>query len=225
MAPIYGHYCPVAHALEIVGDRWSLLIVRDLLDRPQRFTDLLHFSRNITRKWLTIRLRQLEHAGIVEREKHRDRREIWYKLTPSGQDLKPVIEALMNWGLRYAMRPPRPGEVVFPEKAVGILIASLNRRNKTLPEPASWVLDFTRGGAHTLFFNGDGWSATEGRTDEADVTVTISPEAWATFLALRGIERQKYAQTIRIAGVPEKVKEFMYIFGVRDEPVPQYSKQ
>ena len=85
MAQIYAQYCPVAHALELVGDRWSLLIIRDLLQKPQRFTDLLHYSSNITPKWLTARLRQLEQAGIIEREKHENRREVWYKLTPAGQ--------------------------------------------------------------------------------------------------------------------------------------------
>jgi len=76
MAQIYAQYCPVAHALELVGDRWSLLIIRDLLQKPQRFTDLLHYSSNITPKWLTARLRQLEQAGIIEREKHENRREV-----------------------------------------------------------------------------------------------------------------------------------------------------
>ena len=130
MPRTYGHYCPVARALEVVGDRWSLLIIRDLLRKPQRFTDLLHYSSNITPKWLTLRLRKLEKAGVIEREKQQDRREVWYKLTPAGQELRPVVEALWAWGLRYAIRPPLPGEVVHPELAVATLTASLNERGR-----------------------------------------------------------------------------------------------
>ena len=79
MAQIYGYFCPVAHALGVVGDKWSLLIVRDLLPKPQRFTDLLSYLSNITPKWLMLRLRELEEAGVVEREQRQDRREVWYK--------------------------------------------------------------------------------------------------------------------------------------------------
>lgn len=118
MERVYGYYCPVAHALGAVGDRWSLLIVRDLLREPKRFTDLLDYLGNITPQLLMLRLRELEEAGVVEREQGQDRREVWYKLTEAGQELRPVVEALWAWGSRHAMRPPLPGEVVHPESAI-----------------------------------------------------------------------------------------------------------
>jgi len=217
MTPIYNNYCPVAHALEVVGDRWSLLIIRDLLRKPQRFTDLLLYSNNITPKWLTLRLRKLENAGVIEREKQKDRREVWYKLTPAGQDLRPVVEALWTWGLRYAMWPPRSGEVVLPEMAMSTLTASLNKRNRKLLQPATWLFNFTPGGPHTLSFNGEHWSTQEGEVANPDVTVLISPEALATFLAVKRDERSRYAQTMQIAGARERVEEFMHTFGLRDE--------
>jgi len=216
VARTYGYYCPVAHALGVVGDRWSLLIVRDLIRKPQRFTDLLSYLSNITPKWLTLRLRKLEEAGVVEREQRQDRREVWYKLTPAGQELHPVVEALWAWGLRYAMRPPLPGEVVHPESAVGTLTASLNNRGKKLSQPTNWLFDFTNGGPYTMSFDGERWSAREGEEEKPDVTVATSPEAWAAFLAVKRDERNKLAQTLQIDGTPERVEEFLHTVGARN---------
>jgi DNA-binding HxlR family transcriptional regulator len=217
MAPTYAHYCPVAHALEVVGDRWSLLIVRDLLRESQRFTDLLRSSASITPKWLTIRLRKLEEAKIVERWKQGDKREVWYKLTPAGQDLRPVVEALWDWGMRYAMWPPRPGEVVRPDWAMNTLTASLNKRGKKLSQPSTWLLHFTPGGPYSLTFDGEHWSNREGETKLPDITVTTSPEAWATFLAVKRSERGRLTSTIQIDGSSEHVKEFLYTLGVQND--------
>jgi len=218
MPRAYGQYCPVAHALEIVGDRWSLLIIRDLLRQPQRFTDLLRGSGNITPKWLTLRLRKLEEVGVVERERKQDRREVWYQLTPAGHDLRPVVEALWAWGLRYAIRPPLPGEIVRPELAVATLTASLNNRGRKLPQPATWLFSFTPGGRYSLSFDGDHWSAQEGEQGNPDVTVTTLPEAWVTFLTVKRSERARLAQTLQIQGDVQRVKEFLQTFGVRDRP-------
>ncbi len=221
MTPIYGHYCPVAHSLELVGDRWSLLIVRDLLRKPQRFTSLLNSLNNITPKWLTLRLRKLEQAGIIERDKQEGQREVWYRLTQAGQDLRPVVEALTTWGLRYAMSPPRPGEVVHPEMAMATLTASLNKRDRKMLQPVTWLFNFTpEGSSHILSFNGACWSTGEGKVENPDVSITTSPETWATFLAINRDERRKYAQAMQLTGTPEHINEFLHTFGVRDE-IPQ----
>src|ERR1700758_4643398 len=93
----YQHFCPVARALEVIGEKWSLLIVRDLLAGPRRFNDLRRSLTAITPKGLSGRLRALEVNGIVEREAARPR-EVWYRLTPKGQALAPAIDALLVWG-------------------------------------------------------------------------------------------------------------------------------
>lgn len=217
MARTYGYYCPVAHALGIIGDRWSLLIVRDLLRKPQRFTDLLNYLSDITPKWLMLRLRKLEQAGVLERESGQDHREVWYKLTPAGYDLRPVVEALWNWGLRYAMRPPLPGEVVRPEMALSTLTASLNKHGKKLSKPATWQLQFTPGGSYTLSFNGNNWSTKDGVKVNPDVTVTTSPESWATLLAAERQERTRLVKKMQITGAHEPVKQFLYTIGVRED--------
>ena len=67
----------------------------------------------ITPKWLTARLRELEAAGIVERESTPGKREVWYRITDRGRDLAPVVEGLANWGIKHAMRDPLPGEPLY----------------------------------------------------------------------------------------------------------------
>ncbi len=85
----YDHFCLTARALERVGDRWSLLVIRDLLAGPKRFTDLMDRLGGITPKTLSQRLRELEDAGIVAADREPGRREVWYRLTPAGADLGP----------------------------------------------------------------------------------------------------------------------------------------
>ena len=111
---VYQHFCPAARALEVVGEKWSLLIVRDLLAGPRRFSELRRSLAAITSRWLSLRLRELEAAGVVEREAS-GQREVWYRLTPAGADLGPVIDALGGWGLQHAWRWPLPGEPLHAE--------------------------------------------------------------------------------------------------------------
>lgn len=217
MAKAYGYYCPVAHALGVVGDRWSLLIVRDLLRKQQRFTDLLNFLSDITPKWLMLRLRKLEEAGVVERESGQDRREVWYKLTSAGYELRPVVEALWVWGLKYAMRPPLPGEIVRPEMAMGTLTASLNKRGRKLSQPVTWLFQFTPGGPYSLVYDGKRWSAKAGEEENPEIRVTTSPDSWVTFLSVERSERNRLAKTLQVEGMPERVKEFLHALGVREE--------
>ena len=96
-------YCSIARALELLGERWTLLIVRDLLSGPKRFGEMQRLVVGVTPKWLTARLRALESAGVVERH---DR---LYRLTPRGQQLRPTLEELLIWSTTHDARSPRPG--------------------------------------------------------------------------------------------------------------------
>ncbi|MGZ5822690.1 MAG: winged helix-turn-helix transcriptional regulator [Hyphomicrobium sp.] len=97
--------CPVAAALEIIGERWTLLIIRDLLRRQaRRFQDLELSLEGISPNTLSARLKRLEEAGIVERrfyEEHPPRAE--YVLTDRGRALGPIVLALKRWGETYAL--------------------------------------------------------------------------------------------------------------------------
>ena len=106
MSKPYDQYCPIAHALGLVGERWSLLIVRELLQGPKRYTDLAGSLPGIGTNILAARLKELESCGLVT--KHRldpPAASQVYELTPHGQGLKPVMRELALWGLRSIDAP------------------------------------------------------------------------------------------------------------------------
>jgi len=93
--------CPVARTLDLVGDRWSLLIIRDAMDNARSFTDFQQRT-GIARNVLTDRLRRLVNHGILKRESATSGRRRVYVLTDAGRDLFTVIVALRQWGERHA---------------------------------------------------------------------------------------------------------------------------
>ncbi|HEX6033785.1 MAG TPA: helix-turn-helix domain-containing protein [Anaerolineales bacterium] len=107
----YGQYCPVARSVEILGDRWTLLIVRDLLDGRDHFNDLERGLPGIPRAVLADRLRRLQSAGLLERQVESSRRRTRYQLTQAGKELSPVIDALTRWGARWAFGEPDTSEL------------------------------------------------------------------------------------------------------------------
>ncbi len=100
-----GQYCPVSRAVDVLGERWTMLIVRELLVGTTRFNDLARGMPGLSRSLLTKRLRQLERAGLVERLDGE------YHLTEAGAALKPVVFSLGEWAARYIFGDPRPSEL------------------------------------------------------------------------------------------------------------------
>jgi DNA-binding HxlR family transcriptional regulator len=95
----YGQYCPLARALDVVGDRWTLLVVRELFARDSRYSDLKDALPGIATNLLADRLRQLQAHGLVEQyEAPPPVRSAVYRLTPRGRELGPVLRALVSWG-------------------------------------------------------------------------------------------------------------------------------
>jgi DNA-binding HxlR family transcriptional regulator len=107
----YGQYCPVAMSLEILGDRWTLLIVRDLLRGVGHFNDLARGLPGVSRTLLASRLKLLVREGIVERLASDDGTNIEYRLTGAGRDLQPVVDAFVMWGAHWAFGDPRPDQL------------------------------------------------------------------------------------------------------------------
>src|SRR4051812_32699293 len=102
----YADACPIARALDAVGERWALLVVRELLLGPQRYTDLRRALPGASSNLLTDRLRELEsHHVLRRRSLPPPAASIVYELTDSGRELEPVLDALGSWGFRL----PRPG--------------------------------------------------------------------------------------------------------------------
>ncbi|MEU8900550.1 helix-turn-helix domain-containing protein [Nocardia sp. NPDC048505] len=94
----YDHYCAASRALEVIGDRWSLLIVRELLSGPRRYSDLFADLPGISTDVLAARLKDLERDGILSRHRIGPRATSAYELTAEGSTLRPVLEALSRWG-------------------------------------------------------------------------------------------------------------------------------
>ncbi|HVL33320.1 MAG TPA: winged helix-turn-helix transcriptional regulator [Actinomycetota bacterium] len=107
----YGQYCPLAKTLDIVGERWTLLVVRELLVGPKRYSDLADSLQGIGTSLLAERLRRLEREGIVER-RHLDppAASVVYELTADGRDLARALGPLLLWGARRMGRPRRGDE-------------------------------------------------------------------------------------------------------------------
>ncbi|MEV1011641.1 helix-turn-helix domain-containing protein [Streptomyces sp. NPDC049881] len=111
----YGQFCGLARAMEMVGERWAMLVVRDLLNGPRRYTDLRRGLPAIPTNILSSRLKQLEEAGLATRRAlPHPERAVVYELTDYGRDLEPALVALGRWGAR-TMTEPRPGEAITAE--------------------------------------------------------------------------------------------------------------
>lgn len=107
----YGQYCPVAKAAEVLGDRWTLLILRDMHTGALRFNELHRGLPGISRSVLTQRLRQLESDGLIYRQSDDRDRTTGYELTDAGIDLAFVLTALTQWVNRWVMDDPAPTEL------------------------------------------------------------------------------------------------------------------
>jgi DNA-binding HxlR family transcriptional regulator len=128
MTKRYDQYCPMAHALDLIGDRWSLMVVRELMRGPKRYTDLVAGLPGIGTNVLAARLRDLESHGILTRTTLAPpAASKVYELTGYGRDLEPVMHELGKWGAR-SLGPPSAGPPLFEgwlSNALGCALAPL----------------------------------------------------------------------------------------------------
>jgi DNA-binding HxlR family transcriptional regulator len=163
----YDQYCPVAHALDLIGERWALLVVRELMHGPKRYTDLAANLPGIGTNILASRLRDLEGCGIVaKRTLPPPAASRVYELTDYGRDLKAVMRELALWGAR-SLGPPTDGDELFPgwlENALDTVlapIAPLGRFEFRVGEEVASLVDGT---------------AVSGPADDPDVVIEADPE-------------------------------------------------
>jgi DNA-binding HxlR family transcriptional regulator len=124
--PDYGQFCPVAKATELIGERWTILILRELVLGTHRFSGFQRALSRISPSLLTLRLKNLEKAGIIIRKARSGRRGYEYFLTPAGKQLSPIIEHLAVWGMRWAR-----GQLTDRELDVEFLMWEVQRRLNT----------------------------------------------------------------------------------------------
>ena len=166
----YSQFCALARAAELVGERWTLLIVRDLLLGPKRFSDLRAGLDGISSSVLAERLARLEQAGVVRRTVlDPPAASTVYELTDDGRALQPAIFELIRWGGRFLL-PPRPGERMEPDW-MRLALAACARKSPT-PERSFEVHVWEGEKSAVIHVVGgpDGTSVTEGPA-AADATI------------------------------------------------------
>lgn len=131
----YGQFCPVAKAAEIFAERWTPLVLRELVCGSRRFSDLHRGVPLMSRTLLVQRLRQFEDAGIVQSTAKASGRGREYFLTPAGEELRPLIEGLGEWGQRWARR-----QVSADDLDPGLLMWDVHRRINVERLPAHRVV-------------------------------------------------------------------------------------
>lgn len=208
----YGQHCAVAKSLDVVGDRWTLLVVRELLDGPRRYGDLLSALAPIATDVLAGRLRDLEAAGLVaKRALPRPASGATYELTDEGRALEDVIHAYARWGRRLIERRS-PGDVVRPEWLARAVRAHL-RADRHGP-PVSLRLA-TPDGSAAVLINADRIE-TLADDEDADVTLSGLAEIVAAALDPGQVADLLAAGRLRIDGDPEVVRRLGELFA----PVP-----
>lgn len=138
MAIKYGQFCPIAKAAEVLGERWTILIIRELLLGSTRFSDIQRALSQISPTLLTKRLNQLVSDELVVRKSIPGGRRTEYHLTPAGRELAPIVMGLGEWGMRWAR-----GQMSDDELDVELLMADIRRRIDAASLPSgSTVLKF-----------------------------------------------------------------------------------
>ncbi len=205
----YNQYCGVARALDQVGERWSLLIVRDLLDGPQRYSDLQHRLAGIPSDMLANRLRHLEAAGIVRRSVLRPPAgSKVYELTDRGRGLEAAIVELARWGTELLGEPT-------PEDAFHAQWIALSLRSRFRPDQAAGVdltIHFDVDGETLAVDVSDGRPTTRDAPPEGESPdVLVAGDLAALAAAARG---EATGDRVRITGRPRALERFSAIFGV-----------
>lgn len=206
----YGQYCPLAHALEVLADRWTLLIIRDLMKGIRHFNDLERGLPGISRGLLAKRLRQLEQAGIVEKRLTTGRKSTVYHLTEAGHALEDAVHALWLWGKEWVFGEPSPDELNSP-----LLMWRMHKEVNTDHLPGERVVvQFNFYGAerssYWLVLNPD--DVTLCLTDPGfDVNVLVSADLVAFFQVWA--QRISYREAldtgqVRVEGAPRLMRAF-----------------
>jgi DNA-binding HxlR family transcriptional regulator/putative sterol carrier protein len=210
----YQQYCALARALDVAGDRWTLLIVRELAPGPRRFTDLVDGLPGISRKLLTERLRGLERDGLIARQELPPpaARQV-YELTGDGHDLAHAMSPLIAWGARR-IGERKPAET-FRARWPAVAMAGLADREaaKGVRETYQYLV-----GESAFHFTVDDGSIRlrDGRAEDAAVVLTMDEETWANVASGKtSFASATAAGALSVGGDPQAVERLRKIFSRR----------
>ncbi len=212
----YDEYCALAKSLDVVGDRWTLLIIRELALRgPCRYTDVRNGLPGIASNLLAERLRELEHAGVIAREEAPPPiATTLLRLTPRGEQLRPALEDLIRWGLPL-MTDQKPDDAVRSHWLAWALELMLSDRQ---PDAPAVTVELVTGDQPIVIETRDGAIHTRlGPADGADATLTGPPKPILGLLLgllqpadakARGIDYQGDPAILDRIGVAHDTKRF-----------------
>ena len=209
----YGQFCGFARAMEVVGERWGMMIIRDLLVAPKRFGELQRGLPKIPTNILTARLKELEAAGVVERRAAvQPGGGVLYRLTSKGRELEEPVLALGRWGAKNLLDEPRPGEIVTNDSMVMALRTTFQpQAAKGLH--ASYELRMGPIVIHAKIDDGT-IDAGAGSLPEPDLIVEAGP-ALKAVMAREIAPRDALAnKSVRITGDPALFDRFAEIFTI-----------
>jgi DNA-binding HxlR family transcriptional regulator len=171
----YNQWSPDARALDLVGDKWTLLIVRDLAAGPRRFVELQRVLPGISTEQLRSRLNRMVADGLLTRQRYREvPPRVDYELTERARELLPVVGELARWGYAWAWGPPRPGEAID----VGAIFRCAPGM-VTIPPGTSGAVELVVSGrSYVLVAAGAGVQVQERVAPEATARVSGSERAW-----------------------------------------------
>jgi len=176
----YDQWSPDARALDLVGDKWTLLIVRDLLAGPRRFVQLQHILPGISTEQLRSRLNRMVADGLLTRQRFREvPPRVEYSLTDRARELAPVIGALSRWGYDWAWSAPREGEAI---DVGAVFRCSVGLLESTPPAVTGTVEMRVDEDAYAMTIDGDHVDLREEPAAEAKATVSGSQSAWLAAL-------------------------------------------
>lgn len=174
----YRDSCGIARALDVVGERWSLLVVRELLLTPQRFSELRHALPHVSSNVLADRLRELEQNGVIRRGPAPGAGQQAYELTERGRRLEPILRDLGSWGID-APQPPAPS--ALSATSVLIFLQDAARAEPTAP-PTTCRLELD-GRVWTVRLVSGRVQVQPGETATADVSLRVTPQTLSDLLA------------------------------------------
>jgi DNA-binding HxlR family transcriptional regulator/putative sterol carrier protein len=207
----YSQYCALARTLDVAGDRWTLLIVRELTPGPRRFTDLIDGLPGISRNLLTERVRALERDGIIARRELPPpaARQV-YELTDDGRDLATAMAPLIAWGARR-IGDRKPGETFRPRWPA---VAMAGLADREAAKGVSETYQYLVGDSAFHFTVEDGSiELHDGRAENPAVTWTTDEETWADIASGKiTASSAAAAGALTVSGDPHAAKRLRKIF-------------
>ena len=223
----YRRFCPLSRALDVIGERWTLVIVQELLKQPRRYGSLLDRLPGIGTSVLADRLRRLERAGVVAREPGPVGAGVIYALTPRGRELEEALGALRRWGVGFLTDPAADGSAQqsFDVTYVGGIETLADGQFQLVVDGRPATLHFTAGrlrqepgaapGAELIVRTSSAflgrWAGGEASWDDGrasgEVIIEGPPAAWPRWLAATGYLPHVEPETTQETVMSEDMEE------------------